>query len=132
MEYLNQFPNFHLIIYAKYDLSSKFRFFSFITGSFAAVLLIATILNQDLLHDFEITPGFSSFFYITIFGATAAGLSGMVPAETEVYEPEKIGKELVDETHYYPEEWHDKLHTSAVILLNFTLGTKTIRRSLSK
>ena len=92
----------------------NFRFFSFITGSFAAVLLIATILNQDLLHDFEISPGYSSFFYITLFGATAAGLNSLIPAETDVYDPENIGRELVDETHYYPAEWHNKLHTSIV------------------
>jgi hypothetical protein len=39
----------------------------------------------------------------------------MIPAETEVYDPVKVGKELVDETHYFPEEWHDKLNTYAVI-----------------
>ena len=78
------------------------------------MLLIATILNQDLLHDFEITPGYSSFFYITVFGGTAAALNGLIPAETEVYEPERIGRELVDETHYFPAEWHNKLHTSVV------------------
>jgi autophagy-related protein 9 len=110
----------------------KSRFFSFITGSFAAVLLIATILSPDLLHDFEITPGFSSFFYITVFGAIAALLNGMIPAETEVYDPEKIGKELVDETHYFPEEWRDKLHTSTVLFLNFILGAGAIRSSIPK
>lgn len=106
VEYLNQFPQEHIIIYAKV--------ISFVTGSFAAVLLIATILNQDLLHDFEITPGYSSFFYITVFGGIAAGASGLVPHEAEVYDPEKVGRELADETHYFPPDWHGKMHTNKV------------------
>jgi hypothetical protein len=79
-------------------------------------LLIATILNQDLLHDFEITPGYSSFFYITVFGAIAAGASGLIPHEAEVYEPERVGRELADETHYFPSDWHGKMQTNRVRL----------------
>lgn len=106
VKYLNQFPQQHLIIYAK--------FISFISGSFAAVLLIATILNQELLHNFEITPGYSSFFYITVFGAIAAAASGMIPHESEVYEPERVGRELAEDTHFFPPEWHGKMHTNKV------------------
>jgi autophagy-related protein 9 len=85
-----------------------------VAGSFAAVLLIATILNQDLLHNFEITPGYSSFFYITVFGGLAAASNAMIPPESSIYEPEKIGRELADETHYFPPEWHNKMHTNKV------------------
>ena len=106
IKYLGQFPQQHLIIYAK--------FISFICGSFAAVLLISTILNQDLLHDFEITPGYSSFFYISVFGGIAASLNSLIPHESEIYEPEKIGQELILDTHYFPPEWHGQLHSRTV------------------
>ncbi|KAJ3056688.1 autophagy protein atg9 [Rhizophlyctis rosea] len=106
LEYMAQFPAEKLIIVA--------RFVAFISGSFAAVLLILTLVNDELLHGFEITPGRSAFFYIGIFGTVMAVARGMVPGENDVFEPERCMREVVEDTHYLPEEWKGKLHTDEV------------------
>ena len=40
------------------------RFVSFIAGSFAAVLILASVLDPDIFLHFEITPGRTVLFYI--------------------------------------------------------------------
>ncbi|KAJ3046056.1 autophagy protein atg9 [Rhizophlyctis rosea] len=106
LEYMAQFPAEKVIIVA--------RFVAFITGSFAAVLLLLTLVEDELLHGFEITPGRSAFFYIGIFGTIMAISRGMVPGENDVFEPERCMREVAEDTHYLPEEWKGKLHTDEV------------------
>ncbi|KAG8704716.1 autophagy protein atg9 [Ceratobasidium sp. 394] len=57
IEYIDQFPKEHVTIVA--------RFVSFIAGSFAAVLILASVLDSDIFLHFEITPGKTVVFYIT-------------------------------------------------------------------
>ncbi|KAJ3299801.1 autophagy protein atg9 [Borealophlyctis nickersoniae] len=106
IEYMAQFPAEKLIILA--------RFVAFIAGSFAAVLVILTMVEEELLHGFDITPGRSAFFYIGIFGTVMAVSRGMVPDDNEVFEPERCMREVAEETHYMPGEWRGKLHTDEV------------------
>ncbi|KAJ1549593.1 autophagy protein atg9 [Cladochytrium tenue] len=45
---------------------------SFIAGAFAAALAAVTIIDKDILVGFEISPGGSVLFYITVFGGILA------------------------------------------------------------
>ena len=103
---MEQFPNHISIIIA--------RFIALVTGSFAAVLALITILDQDLLLNFEITPGVTALFYIGLFSGIFATAQSLVPEEHKNYDPVTLMEDIVDEIHYFPEEWIGQLHTLAV------------------
>lgn len=92
------------------------RFVSFIAGSFAAVLILASVLDPDLVLHFEITPHRTVLFYITLFGTILAVARGMVPEDNMVFDPEALLKGVVHYTHYLPEEWKNKMHSQQVRL----------------
>jgi autophagy-related protein 9 len=92
------------------------RFVAFISGSFAAVLALLTIFDQELLLGFEITSDKTVFFYLGLFGTIMAVSRGMIPDQTEIFDPESLLREVVEHTHYMPNEWRDKLHTDEVCL----------------
>eukprot|EP00842_Homolaphlyctis_polyrhiza_P005352 jgi/Hompol1/5818/HPOL_004766-RA len=102
--YIRQFPKEYLIIIAK--------FVSFIAGSLGAILLGLTLFEEELQQGFEITPGRSAFFYIGLFGTILALSRSLIPPETEVFEPEHWMREVVYDTHYFPDEWRTRAHTN--------------------
>ncbi|KAH9945782.1 APG9-domain-containing protein [Epithele typhae] len=104
--YIGQFPNEKVTIIA--------RFVAFIAGSFAAVLVLASVVDPDLFLHFEITPHRTVLFYITIFGSILAVARGMIPEENRVFDPELLMTEVVQYTHYLPDEWKDQLHSKMV------------------
>jgi autophagy-related protein 9 len=89
-------------------------FVSFVAGSFAAVLLVASLLDPDLFLHFEITPHRTVLFYLGVFGSILAVSRGMIPEENLVFDPEASLREVVRWTHYLPEGWEGKLHSQAV------------------
>ncbi|KAF8985593.1 autophagy protein atg9 [Entomortierella lignicola] len=106
MKYINQFPKEKTILIC--------RFVAFISGSFAAVLALITLFDQELLLGLEITSEKTVFFYLGLFGTIMAVSRGMIPDQTEIFEPELLLQEVVEFTHYLPNEWRDKLHTDEV------------------
>ncbi|THH31111.1 hypothetical protein EUX98_g3059, partial [Antrodiella citrinella] len=104
--YIAQFPNEKLAIIV--------RFVSFVAGSFAAVLLLASVVDPDLIVHFEITPHRTVLFYLTLFGSMLAVSRGMIPEENRVFDPELLMTEVIQYTHYMPEEWKDELHSKKV------------------
>ncbi|KAM0748760.1 APG9-domain-containing protein [Meredithblackwellia eburnea MCA 4105] len=105
-QYVNQFPK------EKTALIS--RFVAFLAGSFAAVLILFSLIDPDAFLHFEITPGRTVLFYITLFGGILAVARGMVPDENRVVDPEELMREIVEHTHYLPVEWRGKLHSAEV------------------
>ncbi|KAK3805020.1 MAG: autophagy protein Apg9-domain-containing protein [Benniella sp.] len=89
-------------------------FVAFISGSVAAVLALLTIFDQELLLRFEITSEKAVFFYLGLFRAIMAVTRGMIPDQTEISNPESLLREVVEHTHYMPNEWRDKLHMDEV------------------
>jgi len=87
---------------------------AFISGSFAAVLALMTLFDQELLLGLEITPEKTVFFYLGIFGTIMAVSRGMIPDQTESFDPELLLRGVVEYTHYMPNEWRGKLHTDEV------------------
>ncbi|ORX53145.1 APG9-domain-containing protein [Hesseltinella vesiculosa] len=105
-QYLDQFPKEKTALLA--------RFVAFISGSFAAVLLLLTLYDAEAFVNFEITPSRTVFFYTGIFGAIFGVARGMIPDEHLVFEPESLLRQVMEHTHYFPNEWRGQLHTDSV------------------
>ncbi|ORY79546.1 APG9-domain-containing protein, partial [Protomyces lactucae-debilis] len=104
--YVSQFPNDKTMQTA--------RFVSFVAGSFAAVLALASVIDPDLFLGFEITHDRTVLFYISLFGTIMAVARSMVPDETLVFDPEASLREVVQHTHYTPPHWDGNFHSHAV------------------
>lgn len=106
--YLNQYPNT--------AVSHIARFVSFIAGSFAGVLILGSLLDPDLVLNFEITHGRTVLFWIGVFGGILAVSRGMIIDGHLVFDPEILMKEVIRHTHYMPEGWKGELHSQKVCL----------------
>ncbi|KAM0789914.1 hypothetical protein ACM66B_006755 [Microbotryomycetes sp. NB124-2] len=105
-QYVNQFP--------KEKTALVSRFVAFLAGSFAAVLILFSLIDPDAFLHFEVTPGRTVLFYIGIFGTVLAVARGMVPDEHKVVDTEELMRSIVEHTHYLPAEWRGKLHSAEV------------------
>lgn len=105
--YISQFPR------EKTELVIKF--FIFIFSSFAAVLVTLSIYDPELLN-LEIRPGQNVLFYLTSLGVAIAVSRAMLstPQEQAIYQPEPAMRQIVEFTHYFPDEWEGRLHTEPV------------------
>ncbi|GAA5982960.1 hypothetical protein JCM11641_006897 [Rhodosporidiobolus odoratus] len=106
--YLSQYPK------AKTALVS--RFIAFLAGSFAAVLILFSLIDPDAFLHFEITEGRTVVFWIGILGAVVAAARGMGD-EGESLGEGRAGermRELVEVTGYEPREWRGRLHSAEV------------------
>ncbi|KAI6045556.1 putative transmembrane protein [Pisolithus marmoratus] len=104
--YIGQFPNEKMTI--------VMRFAAFIAGSFAAVLVLASVIDPDLVLHFEITPHRTVLFYLGVFGSILAALRAMIPEDNSVFDPELLMTEAIQYTHYMPDEWKGQLHSKRV------------------
>ncbi|KAJ6630558.1 autophagy protein Apg9-domain-containing protein [Mycena sp. CBHHK59/15] len=101
--YIGQFPNENLTL--------TMRFVAFVSGSFVAVLFLATVLDPDIFVHFEITPHRTVLFYLGVFGSVLAVARGMIPEDNRVFDPELLMAEVITYTHYMPDEWKGQLHS---------------------
>ncbi|KAI3760165.1 hypothetical protein L1987_50556 [Smallanthus sonchifolius] len=103
-DYLKQFPSPILSIIAK--------FVSFVSGGFAAILIIIAFLEESLLegHIF----GRNLFWYAAVFGAITAISRALVSDELLVLDPHGSMLLTVQHTHYMPKKWHRKENTEFV------------------
>ncbi|XVF80943.1 hypothetical protein PTKIN_Ptkin15bG0116200 [Pterospermum kingtungense] len=103
-EYLKQFPSPIISIIAK--------FISFVSGGFAAILIIIAFLEESLLegHIF----GRNLFWYAAVFGTITAISRAAVTNELLVLDPEGAMSMVVQHTHYMPKRWRGKENTEMV------------------
>ncbi|KAK9067555.1 hypothetical protein SSX86_011666 [Deinandra increscens subsp. villosa] len=103
-DYLKQFPSPILSIIAK--------FVSFVSGGFAAILIIIAFLEESLLegHIF----GRNLFWYGAVFGAITAISRALVSNELLVLDPHGTMSLTVQHTHYMPKKWRMKENTEFV------------------
>lgn len=104
--YVDQFPKDKTVQAA--------RFVAFISGALASVLALASLVDPELFLGFEITHDRTVLFYLGIFGSVWAFARGLVPEETDVFEPEFALLELINFTHYFPGHWKGRLHSDEV------------------
>jgi autophagy-related protein 9 len=104
--YLDQFPR---------DKTHQFlQFVSLVSGTLAGLLTIATLWDSELFLGFEITPGRTAFFYVSILLAVATGARSAIPDESKVHEPIYHLMNVIDATHYCPARWKKQLHSDEV------------------
>ncbi|CAN8247598.1 unnamed protein product [Cochlearia groenlandica] len=97
-EYLNQFPSPIISIVAK--------FVSFVSGGFAAVLIIIGFLEESLLEGHIL--GRNLFWYAAVFGAITALSRAAISDEVLVLDPVGTMTAVVQHTHYMPKRWRGK------------------------
>ncbi|KAH6766754.1 autophagy 9 [Perilla frutescens var. hirtella] len=103
-DYVKQFPSPILTIVAK--------FISFVSGGFAAVLIIIAFLEESLLegHIF----GRNLFWYAAVFGTITAISRAAMMDEILVLDPQGAMSLVVQHTHYMPKRWRGKENTETV------------------
>ncbi|KAJ1680056.1 autophagy protein atg9 [Spiromyces aspiralis] len=104
--YLGRFRNETVVIVA--------RFIAFIAGSFAAVLLLMSVVDNELSLEFEITPNRTVLFYIGLFGTIIAACRSAILQDDDALHPAWILRDVLEDLQYMPDEWRGKLHTTAV------------------
>lgn len=104
--YLNQFP--------KDKTDQILQFVGLVTGTIAAVLGIATLLDPELFLGFEVTPGRTAFFYLSISMGIFAATRNAAAADEEVHDPVTHLKQVIFFTRHAPRHWNDQLHSNAV------------------
>ncbi|KAJ1921696.1 autophagy protein atg9 [Mycoemilia scoparia] len=104
--YLSNFTNETTTIIA--------RFVGFIAGSFAAILILLSVIDNELSLEFQVTPHRTVLFYLGLFGTIIATCRGMVPQEHSIIHPAWILRDTLEDLQYMPPEWRGKLHTTEV------------------
>lgn len=104
--YVDQFPKDKTIQIA--------GFVAFVSGALTSVLALASIIDPELFLGFELTHDRTVLFYLGIFGSVWALARGMVPEETDVFDPEYTLLKVINFTHYFPSHWKGKLHSDDV------------------
>ncbi|AEO60188.1 hypothetical protein MYCTH_2309135 [Thermothelomyces thermophilus ATCC 42464] len=87
---------------------------AFISGSLASVLVAASILDSELVMTFEITPGKTVIFYLAVFGTIWAGARASTSDEKSAFDPEYAMRNVIQYTHYEPDHWKNRLHSSDI------------------
>ncbi|KAK3109387.1 autophagy protein atg9, partial [Teratosphaeriaceae sp. CCFEE 6253] len=105
-QYLRQFP--------KDKVDQVCRFVAFISGAVAAVLALATLFDPELFLGFEVTPGRTAVFWLTIMVGVFGVAQGSLPDDDEVHDPVLHLKAVLYFTHYIPNHWKDRLHSTEV------------------
>ncbi|KAJ3491877.1 hypothetical protein NLJ89_g11297 [Agrocybe chaxingu] len=113
--YIGQFPNEKMTL--------VMRFVAFIAGSFAAVLVLATVIDPELFLNFEITEHRTILFYLGVFSAILTVARGIIPEDNRVFDPELLMTEVINYTHYMPEEWKGQLHSKKASSITSSLYT---------
>ncbi|GAB7360948.1 hypothetical protein MBLNU230_g0931t1 [Neophaeotheca triangularis] len=105
-DYLKQFP--------KDKTDQLCRFIAFISGAIAAVLTLATLFDPELFLGFEVTPGRTAVFWLTVMIGIFGFAHGSLPDENEVHDPVLHLREVLMFTHYMPAHWKNRLHSNEV------------------
>ncbi|KAG4928125.1 hypothetical protein JHK82_053811 [Glycine max] len=103
-DYLKQFPSPIISIIAK--------FISFVSGGFAAILIIIAFLEESLLEGHVF--GRNLFWYAAVFGTITAISRAAITNEVLVLDADGAMSMVVQHTHYMPKRWRGKESTEMV------------------
>ncbi|KAG2498771.1 hypothetical protein HYH03_003510 [Edaphochlamys debaryana] len=104
VRYVEQFP--------AHTLAAVARFVVFVTGSFVALLLIMTFLDESLLE--RPLLGRQVVWWLGTMGLILAACRTLVSEEPVAYDPERALADVVSYTHYLPRHWRGRAHTAEV------------------
>ncbi|KAJ8122125.1 hypothetical protein O1611_g9922 [Lasiodiplodia mahajangana] len=101
--YIDQFP--------KKKTESAARTVQFFVGALIAVIAIVGFSDPEMFVDFEIFPGMNAFAFVAILTTVWAVARGMISEENDVFDPEYAMKNVIEFTHYEPDQWKGRLHS---------------------
>ncbi|KAI1371026.1 APG9-domain-containing protein [Hypoxylon crocopeplum] len=104
--YIDQFP--------KKKTESAARTIQFFTGALIAVLAIVGFSDPEMFVDFELFPGMNAFAFVALLTTTWAVARGMISEENDVFDPEFAMQNVIEYTHYQPDQWKGRLHSYEV------------------
>ncbi|RDY01180.1 Autophagy-related protein 9, partial [Mucuna pruriens] len=104
--YIKQFPSPIISIIAK--------FISFVSGGFAAILIIIAFLEESLLEGHVMIFGRNLLWYAAVFGTITAIKRAAITDELLVIDPEGAMSVVVEHTHYMRKRWRGKESTEMV------------------
>ncbi|KAF2115252.1 autophagy-related protein 9 [Lophiotrema nucula] len=108
------YANLYLAQFPKDKTEQISAFVAFIAGAFAFVLVCFTLLDAELFLAFEITPGRTALFWITILSTIYRIARSSSPQEGQVADPSFYLQHVIYHTRYEPTSWQDRLHTDEV------------------
>ncbi|CAJ2508735.1 Uu.00g137610.m01.CDS01 [Anthostomella pinea] len=101
--YIDQFPK------KKTELAARTA--QFFVGALIAVLAIVGFSDPEMFVDFEIFPGMNAFAFVAILTTIWAVARGMISEENDVFDPEYAMQNVIEYTHYQPDQWKGRLHS---------------------
>ena len=85
---------------------SAIKIVSFMAGSIVLVLIVVTVVNEDLLMHFELTEGKSIIWYFGFFGAILTISRSMIPdPRAQYFDKVTLLQEVSAHLHHSPESW---------------------------
>ncbi|CAF0979681.1 unnamed protein product [Adineta ricciae] len=100
MSYMTSFVNYSIVETAK--------FVSFTAGAIFAVLIVLTIVDEDVLNVEHMLT------LMTGLGVLLGVCRSLIPDENAVFDPEQMLQLVLAHTHYQPDSWKDHAHTDYV------------------
>lgn len=99
-KYLSQFPNF--------AVSHIARFVAFVAGSFAAILIGFTIVEEGLLEK-DFIGGKQTVWWLALLGIILALSRSLIIEKTiDAFDPEMALLEVAAHTHHFPRHWRGR------------------------
>ncbi|KAK5137954.1 hypothetical protein LTR08_005750 [Meristemomyces frigidus] len=108
------FANNYLRSFPKDKTDQLCRFVAFLSGAIAAVLTLATLFDPELFLGFEVTPGRTAVFWLTVMIGVFGVAHGTLPEEDEVHDPVLHLRDVLYYIHHLPSHWKDRLHSNEV------------------
>ena len=104
--YVAQFPN--------YAVSHVAKFIAFVAGSFAAVLIALTLLDERLLEQ-DLVVGRQTVWWLALLGVILAASRALIvePSNT-AFDPGLALLEVAAHTHFFPRHWRGRAHSLEV------------------
>lgn len=96
IRYISQFPN------EKTEI--VLRFVVFVASALVAVLGVVALVDPESVVNLHI-KGKSSGFYIAALSIVIAVARGMTNSEAAIFQPDTAMRQIVEFTHYLPEDW---------------------------
>ncbi|KAI1452953.1 APG9-domain-containing protein [Annulohypoxylon moriforme] len=104
--YIDQFP--------KKKTESAARTVQFFSGALIAVMAIVGFSDPEMFVDFELFPGMNALGFVALLTTTWAVARGMISEENDVFDPEFAMQNVIEYTHYQPDQWKGRLHSYEV------------------
>ncbi|KAI1385266.1 APG9-domain-containing protein [Hypoxylon trugodes] len=104
--YIDQFP--------KKKTESAARTIQFFSGALIAVMAIVGFSDPEMFVDFDLFPGMNAFAFLALMTTVWAVARGMISEENDVFDPEFAMQNVIEYTHYQPDQWKGRLHSYEV------------------